>query len=104
MSKLQTRRQFIRNTGYVAMGIAFMGCEFGAPVWSAIPPQTWTVGVPVYLDLNDYVSDPNGDPLTFTLDTPLPDGVTLNGSVISGTPTAATASASYAVTADDGKA
>ena len=27
MSKLQTRREFIRNTGYVAMGIVFSGCE-----------------------------------------------------------------------------
>jgi hypothetical protein len=57
MSKLQTRREFIRNTGYVAMGIVFMGCDSEnpvtptdnqAPVWSAIPAQNWTVGVPVY--------------------------------------------------------
>ncbi|MES9943931.1 MAG: hypothetical protein ABW080_03115 [Candidatus Thiodiazotropha sp.] len=67
-----------------------------------IPPQTWTVGDPVHLDLNDYVTDPEGDALTFSLDRPLPDGVTLNGSVISGTPTTATASTSYAATADDG--
>ncbi|MES9991790.1 MAG: hypothetical protein ABW098_07545 [Candidatus Thiodiazotropha sp.] len=126
MSKLQTRRQFIRNTGYVAMGVAFMGCgsedtdpptdddtaDDGSsdngttnnepPVWSTIPAQTWTVGVPVYLDLNDYVTDADGDALTITLDKALPDGVSLNGTIISGTPTAATDLASYAATADDG--
>ena len=123
MTKLQTRRQFIRNTGYVAMGIALMGCgskdsdppaddetpDDGsttnqAPVWSSIPAQTWTVGVAVYLDLNDYVTDADGDALTIALDSALPDGVTLNDGVISGTPTAETASASYMATADDGNA
>jgi hypothetical protein len=111
MSKLQTRRQFIRNAGYYAAGIALLGCETGgidtptdneAPVWSTIPSQTWTVGVPVYIDLNDYVTDPDDDALTFSLDIALPDGVTLNGSVISGTPTTVTASATYVATADDG--
>ncbi|MES9972377.1 MAG: hypothetical protein ABW092_20280 [Candidatus Thiodiazotropha sp.] len=136
MTKLQTRRQFIRTTGYIAMGITFMGCgsedtdppaddgtpdegtsdegtpdngtgdgptsDNQAPVWSAIPAQTWTVGVAVYIDLNDYVTDADGDALTFSLDRALPDGVTLNGSIISGTPTAETASADYTATADDG--
>ncbi|PVV19379.1 MAG: hypothetical protein B6D78_13585 [gamma proteobacterium symbiont of Ctena orbiculata] len=123
MTKLQTRRQFIRNTGYVAMGIAFMGCgsedsdppaddetpddgstNNQAPVWSTIPAQTWTVGVPVYLDLNDYVTDADGDALTISLDSALPNGVTINDGVISGTPSTATASTSYAATADDGNA
>ncbi|MEW8684173.1 MAG: hypothetical protein AB2556_00060 [Candidatus Thiodiazotropha sp.] len=141
MKKLQTRREFIRNTGYVAMGIAFMGCDSedtdppsddgtpddgtpddgtpddgtsddgtsddgttanAAPVWRTIPAQTWTLGVPVYLDLNDYVTDADGDALTLSLDLALPDGVTLNDGVISGTPTTETASATYLVTADDG--
>jgi hypothetical protein len=118
MSKLQTRRQFIRNTGYVAVGVALFGCggngddvgdatsdggvtNNAAPVWSTIPTQVWIVGVPVYIDLNDYVTDPDDDILAFSLDQPLPDGVTLNGSVISGTPTAAIATAQYVVTADD---
>lgn len=123
MTKLQTRRQFIRNTGYLTMGIAFMGCgsedsdspaddetpDDGsttnqAPVWRTIPAQTWTVGVPVYLDLNDYVTDADDDALTISLDSALPDGVTLNDGVISGTPTGETDAASYVATADDGNA
>ncbi|MES9943930.1 MAG: hypothetical protein ABW080_03110 [Candidatus Thiodiazotropha sp.] len=75
-----------------------------APVWSTIPAQAWTVGVPVYLDLNDYVTDADGDALTISLDSALPDGVSINDGVISGTPTAETASASYMATADDGNA
>jgi hypothetical protein len=129
MSKLQTRRQFIRKAGYMAAGLAFLGCggnsgdtatggdaatcgdavtggdaatDGGAPVWSRIPMQSWIVGVPVYIDLKDYVTDPDGDALTISLDKALPEGVTLNGSVISGTPTAVTASALYVATADDG--
>jgi hypothetical protein len=116
MNKLQTRRQFIRNLGYGAAGVALLGCgnddsdattdggatPSEAPVWRSIPAQTWIVGVPVYIDLNDYVTDPDDDALTFSLDEALPDGVTLDGSVISGTPTAVTATASYMVSADDG--
>ncbi len=44
------------------------------------------VGVPVYLDLADYCTDPDGGSITFELDQPLPPGVTLVGSVIAGTP------------------
>jgi hypothetical protein len=116
MSKLQTRRQFIRNTGYFAAGVALFGygCEGGntssdgtetdneVPVWRSIPTQAWIVGVPVYIDLMDYVTDPDGDTLAISLDKALPDGVTLNGSVISGTPTAVTPSVQYVATADDG--
>ncbi|MES9991792.1 MAG: hypothetical protein ABW098_07555 [Candidatus Thiodiazotropha sp.] len=80
------------------------GNQNEAPVWSTIPAQTWTVGVAVHIDLNDYVTDADGDTLTFSLDQALPDGVTLDGSVISGTPTAETATASYVATADDGNA
>jgi hypothetical protein len=131
--KLQTRRQFIRNAGYMAAGVALFGCggdnsdsdvddgdgtptdndqndpptddgasENEAPVWSTIPAQTWTLGVAVYLDLNDYVTDADGDALMISLDQVLPDGVTLNDGVISGTPTAETALATYVATADDG--
>jgi hypothetical protein len=116
MSNLQTRRQFIRKAGYMAAGLALLGCgsdggdtatdseaiDGGAPVWSRIPTQDWIVGVPVYIDLEDYVTDPDGDALTISLDKALPEGITLNGSVISGTPTAVTASAQYVATADDG--
>ena len=126
MSKLQTRRQFIRKAGYMVVGVALLGCggdgggaatdrgttgsgatgsgasDNEAPLWSRIPAQAWTVGVPVYIDLQDYVTDPDGDTLTILLDKALPEGVTLDGSVISGTPTAATASTTYVATADDG--
>ena len=117
MTKVQTRRQFIFNAGYAATGLVLLGCGSGgsddtstdsgttsnqAPSWSTIPAQAWIVGVPVYIDLMDYVSDPDGDTLTFVLDQPLPDGVTLNGSVISGTPTTVTPSANYVASADDG--
>ena len=113
MSKLQTRRQFILNVGYAAASVALLGCGSDdnetatdsnneAPVWSRIPTQAWIVGVPVYIDLKDYVIDPDGDALVISLDKALPDGVTLDGSVISGTPTAVTASALYVATADDG--
>jgi hypothetical protein len=121
MSKLQTRRQFIRNAGYMAASVALLGCggdggdaatgdgatddgatDGGVPVWSRIPEQTWIVGVPVTIDLKEYVTDPDGDALTISLDKALPEGVTFNGGVISGTPTAVTASAPYVATADDG--
>lgn len=68
--------------------------------WQAIPAQQWIVGVPVYLDLADYCSDPDVDPASFQLDQPLPTGLTLQGSVISGTPVAVAAVAEYVATAD----
>ena len=72
-----------------------------APAWSTIPNQAWTVGVPVRLDLSAYCTDPDGDPLTFSLSRSLPAGVTLNGAIISGTPTSTFAAASFTATADD---
>jgi hypothetical protein len=74
-----------------------------APQWSTIPDQVWVVGVPVYLDLSEYCSDPDDDDLSFSLDLPLPDGVTMSGSVISGTPTAELAETPFIATADDGR-
>ncbi len=74
-----------------------------APIWQTIPDQTWVVGVPVSLDLADYCTDPDGDALSFSLDLTLPAGLVLVGSVISGTPTAETASTQYMATADDGR-
>lgn len=72
------------------------------PAWTSVPDQTWVVGVPVLLDLAAYCTDPDGDALTFSLDLALPPGLTLSGSVISGTPTAVFATASFTATADDG--
>jgi hypothetical protein len=126
-----TRGQFIIGGSMVAVAIA-VGCGSGttsnrddggvpdgglpdgsvpdgvvanqAPVWTTIPDQVWVVGVPVHLDLANYFTDPEGDALTFALSAPLPDGLTLTGSVISGTPTAVFAAAPYTATADDGRA
>jgi hypothetical protein len=75
-----------------------------APAWTTIPDQVWVVGVPVHLDLAAYCTDPDGDALTYALSAPLPEGLTLTGSVISGTPTAAFAAAAFTATADDGRA
>jgi hypothetical protein len=69
-----------------------------APVWSVVPDQTWTVGVSAQLRLADYVSGPS--PLTFSLNQPLPPGLTLTNGVISGVPTAEFAG-SFVATASD---
>ena len=103
-----TRRGFLKACGTAA--IALIGVTSLAPirralaavpVWTAIPPQVWTLGVPVYLDLAAYCTDPDGDPLTFSLSQALPPGVTLSGSVISGTPSVVFAQQSFIATADD---
>jgi len=70
-------------------------------VWTTIPVQNWVAGQPVFLDLADYASDADGDSLTFSLDIALPKGVTLNGSIISGTPEAPMEATSYVASADD---
>ena len=71
------------------------------PVWTTVPDQTWVVGVPVYLDLATFCTDADGDPLAFSLSSVLPPGVTLSGSVISGTPTAPFSAKQFVATADD---
>lgn len=102
-----TRREVLQGTGALAVACA-IGCSdssgptVGVPVWQTIPDQTWVIGVPVSLDLANYCTDPDSDPLTFILDLTLPQGVTLSGSVISGTPTAVFAVASFVATAEDG--
>ena len=104
-----TRRSFLKLCsatvaaclGGVASLTPFRKAFAAAPVWTTIPNQSWTVGVPVSLNLAAYCSDPDGNPLLFSLDRPLPPGVTLNGAIISGTPTASFAAASFVATADD---
>lgn len=71
------------------------------PVWQTIPDQNWMVGVPVLFDLAAYCQDPESDPLSFSLDMPLPPGLTLVGSVIRGVPTAEMETTPYVITADD---
>lgn len=107
MSGRATRRSFLKLLGAAAAvclgGVAspFRKAFAAPPVWSTVPNQLWTVGVPVNLNLASYCTDPDGNPLTFTLDRALPPGLTLNGSVISGTPTGTFASASFVATAND---
>lgn len=51
--------------------------------------HTWnfTVGVPIAdIDLGLYCTDINGDPITITALSPLPAGLTIAGSVLTGTP------------------
>lgn len=108
-SGLSSRRGFLK-----VFGVAVAACLGGVasltpfrkafaapPTWSTVPNQVWTVGVPVSLNLASYCNDPDGNPLTFTLDRALPPGLTLNGSIISGTPTATYAAAPFVATADD---
>jgi hypothetical protein len=91
----QTRRDFLKACGAVAMTISGVGpflvaakkSDAAGLSWRTIPPQTWLVGVPVYLNLADYCNNPNNIALTYFVDSPLPPGVALHGSVITGTPT-----------------
>jgi hypothetical protein len=107
-----TRRDFLRTAAGATVAAASgggvwawpRGASAAEPVWVSVPDQNWVVGQPVNVDLNDYVTDGDGDPLTFSLDEPLPDGVTLNPStgVISGTPTGVFGPTQFVATADDG--
>lgn len=73
------------------------------PRWSNVPDQEWVVGVPVRFDLASFCTDADGDTLTFSLTGALPPGLTLVGSVITGTPTAESPAASFQASADDGR-
>jgi Putative Ig domain len=105
-----TRRGFLKAASRAAMALLGVSSFLpsvrrafaAAPVWTTIPPQVWTIGLPVSLDLKAYCTDADGDPLTFTLDRALPPGLTLNGSIISGTPTAVFSAAQFVASADDG--
>ena len=109
--RLTSRRGFLKVAGTAAIGLMGAASLPGlvrkalaaAPVWTAIPNQVWAVGVPVRLDLAAYCTDPDGDPLTFSISPPLPPGLALNGSVISGTPTQTFSTAQFVATADDAR-
>lgn len=74
-------------------------------VGSGIDDQSAVEGTPFTLDVNAAFHDPDGDALTLTA-TGLPNGFSIAGGVISGTPTAAHAEGSpytIRITADDGR-
>lgn len=80
-----------------------------APVWQTIPTITFTQGVAATISIAAFVSDPNGDPLTITLqpnDPALPAGVTYDSAnkrfVYNGSGGVATTSG-HVLVADDGK-
>lgn len=55
------------------------------PEWTAVPPVNWTSSTSSSLDLATYVTDPEGDSLTFSTATAspaFPTGVTLSGTKI----------------------
>lgn len=58
-----------------------------APTALSIPDQSVTVNELFSLDVAQYFSDPDGDTLTYSTTSTLPAGITLSGSVLSGTPT-----------------
>lgn len=104
-----TRRLFLIGGGSMIAVAAACGSDSGpggtneGPVWSPIPDQSWAIGVPVSFDLRDYCTDADGDTLTFSLVAPLPPGLSLEGSVISGIPTEVTSPAAFTAMADDGR-
>ena len=104
-----TRRNFMKRatTAFTALALGAAAlistkAKAAAPVWATIPNQLWRLGEPVFLDLSDFVTDTDGDALRFSLNLPLPPGITLNGSVISGVPTTEFPTAAFTATADDG--
>lgn len=69
--------------------------------WATIPALAFTVGVPVDVDLTQYLTDSSGTAV-ITVGAPLPAGLQLTNGVIRGTPTAEAPSQHYTVTADNG--
>ncbi|QIP12258.1 hypothetical protein G8759_06265 [Spirosoma aureum] len=68
----------------------FASCQSGTdpnqqPTTSGIPNQTILVNQAYQLNLNNYFSDPDGQTLTYSA-TGLPSGLSVSGSLISGTP------------------
>lgn len=74
-----------------------------APTWTAIPDQDWIIGNSVSIDLDDFADDLDVETLTYSIVTgTLAAGLSLSGSVISGTPTTSGETDSITVRADDG--
>jgi hypothetical protein len=69
--------------------------------WAPIPSFLFSVGAPAAADVQKYLTDSRGG-ATVSLDHPLPDGLSLDDGVITGTPTGAAPSSDYRAIADPG--
>ena len=76
------------------------------PVWQGVPTITFTQGVASSISIAGYVSDPDGDALTISMNGLLPSGVTFDAAgkrfVYDGAGTVTTISG-IVLTADDGR-
>src|SRR2546426_3470478 len=91
------RRAFLRLLTAMTAGLAVAGCYGGpepksspaasppppppgnrAPVWQTVPTITFTQGVASSISIAGYVSDPDGDALTISMNGLLPSGVTFD--------------------------
>lgn len=72
------------------------------PVWKAVPTVTFSQGIPGSFPLKNFVSDPNGDPLTIDTTT-LPAGCTFDGANINYDGVGLVSKAAVTATADDGR-
>jgi hypothetical protein len=76
---------------YIHRRASGTGPDPTAPVWSSSVNQSLTVGSAFSLDLDTLCTDPEGQPLTYTVQSgSLPNGITQSGTrgqILSGTPT-----------------
>jgi len=93
------RRGFLRLLAATTAGLALGGCYGGpepkgspqagnqppppppgnlAPVWQTVPTMTFTQGIASNISIAGYVSDPDGDALTISVNGLLPAGVTFD--------------------------
>ncbi len=74
-----------------------------APVWTAIPTQTWPETEPKTLILSDYFTDPDGDTLTYSGTTTASVTISIAGATATLTPQNWHGTGSVTFTANDGK-
>ena len=98
----------VNPDGDTADGMNPDGTASGAPVWTDVPNIAFVLGVASVFSIAEFVSDPDGDALTLTLnDMPLPAGVTFDAAAMEFRydgvgPLAMTSG--HVLTADDGRA
>lgn len=122
------RRAFLRLLTAMTAGLAVSGCYGGpepkasptagnppppppppgnrAPVWQTVPTITFTQGIASNISIAGYVTDPDGDALTISMNGLLPAGVTFdapNKRFVYDGVGAVGAISGIVLTADDGK-